>query len=192
MPVRSSLIVYTFSLYILISAAFLLLLDANGLAEATNIKWTPNSNPDAPEAATAPRSQKYWDENNIERPDYAKTDFEVMKEKLQKATGRTDGGNAAVDGSDEKTNFVSLGLIVVFFIVLWIAILRIGMGSGLGVMGIGKRQGVNRLGGGHSASLGNRTTSNGTPFGRWGGNTPGPEEKARMARLARFETKKDS
>mmetsp|Transcript_20796 Transcript_20796/g.46419 ORF Transcript_20796/g.46419 Transcript_20796/m.46419 type:complete len:243 (+) Transcript_20796:188-916(+) len=55
---------------------------------ATSIKWTPgassvNSNPndDKPNAATAPRSQKYWDEHNIERPDYAKTDGEIASER---------------------------------------------------------------------------------------------------------------
>ena len=45
---------------------------------ATDIKWIPaeGNNPDA---SQVPRrySQKYWDENNIKRPDYAKTDEEV-------------------------------------------------------------------------------------------------------------------
>jgi hypothetical protein len=53
-------------------------------AGATNIKWTAAtySNPDGKEtAATAPRSLKYWTENNIEQPDYAKTDYEIGMEK---------------------------------------------------------------------------------------------------------------
>jgi len=34
-------------------------------------------------AATAPRSQRYWDEHNIERPDYAKTDYELARDRLK-------------------------------------------------------------------------------------------------------------
>ena len=34
-------------------------------------------------AASAPRSQKYWTENNIERPSYAKTDAEVYLERVE-------------------------------------------------------------------------------------------------------------
>ena len=49
-----------------------------------DIKWTPNtSNNNNEDAATAPRSQKYWDEHNIERPDYAKTDWEIAQEKMK-------------------------------------------------------------------------------------------------------------
>lgn len=47
-------------------------------ALATDIKWTPGDN--SQEAHTAPKSQKYWDEHGIERPDYAKTDAELYGE----------------------------------------------------------------------------------------------------------------
>ena len=47
-----------------------------------DIKWTPNDNNEN-EAATAPRSQKYWDEHNVKRPDYAKTDWEIAQEKMK-------------------------------------------------------------------------------------------------------------
>ena len=57
---------------------------------ATSIKWTGNS--DKSEAATAPRSQRYWDEHNIERPDYAKTDAEVRSEQIQKEINDQKGG----------------------------------------------------------------------------------------------------
>ena len=42
----------------------------------TNIKWTPATGSSSSNiaAATAPKSQRYWDEHNIERPDYTKTD----------------------------------------------------------------------------------------------------------------------
>lgn len=47
------------------------------------IKFTSNENIQEKhkEAHYAPRSQKYWDEHNIERPDYAKTDAEIMAER---------------------------------------------------------------------------------------------------------------
>jgi len=51
----------------------------------TSIKWTPGTgttHEDNP-AAKAPRSQKYWEEHNIQRPDYAKTDQEVYMEQQQ-------------------------------------------------------------------------------------------------------------
>lgn len=53
------------------------------LVTAQQIKFTSNENIQEKhkEAHYAPRSQKYWDENNIERPDYAKTDAEIMAER---------------------------------------------------------------------------------------------------------------
>lgn len=52
------------------------------LAEATNVQWQENNNvsPENKDAHYAPRSQKYWDEHGIKRPDYAKTDAEVAAE----------------------------------------------------------------------------------------------------------------
>jgi hypothetical protein len=58
-------------------AALLLLLSS--AVSATNIKFTPGSDTSS-KAHTAPRSQKYWNDNNIERPDYGKTDAEVFME----------------------------------------------------------------------------------------------------------------
>jgi hypothetical protein len=60
---------------------------------STDIKWTSAAsdatlNKDGKEtAATAPRSQKYWIENNIEVPDYAKTDAELALERGQDIVG---------------------------------------------------------------------------------------------------------
>jgi hypothetical protein len=51
------------------------------LAAATEITWQANDEQDNDPAKTAPRSQKYWDEHNIQRPDYAKTDTEIWAEK---------------------------------------------------------------------------------------------------------------
>jgi len=49
--------------------------------EATKIKWTSASSGNQDPAKTAPKSQKYWDEHNIERPDYGKTDAEIAAER---------------------------------------------------------------------------------------------------------------
>jgi hypothetical protein len=57
----------------------LLSLYSTSMVHGTDIKWTSTQNDDA--AANAPKSQKYWDENNIKRPDYAKTDAEVWAER---------------------------------------------------------------------------------------------------------------
>ena len=43
--------------------------------------WTPGKDDPKNAAHTAPRSQKYWDDHGIERPDYAKTDAEIAQEK---------------------------------------------------------------------------------------------------------------
>lgn len=52
-------------------------------ASGANVQWTSNENvkEEHKDAHYAPRSQKYWDEHNIERPDYAKTDAEIAAER---------------------------------------------------------------------------------------------------------------
>ena len=52
-------------------------------AYGANVQWTSNENvkEEHKDAHYAPRSQKYWDEHNIERPDYAKTDAEIAAER---------------------------------------------------------------------------------------------------------------
>jgi hypothetical protein len=50
------------------------------LVQGTEIKWKGTSHGDDP-AKTAPKSQRYWDEHNIARPDYAKTDAEIAMER---------------------------------------------------------------------------------------------------------------
>lgn len=58
----------------------LLCAEALFFTSATDIRWTSNDGDKNDPAATAPRSQRYWDENGIERPDYAKTDAEIAAE----------------------------------------------------------------------------------------------------------------
>jgi len=64
-----------------LSATLFLLLLAPPLVFCTDIKWHSGDN--SGRAASAPRSQKYWDEHNIQRPDYAKTDAEVWAETMK-------------------------------------------------------------------------------------------------------------
>jgi len=54
-----------------------------GVVHGQQIKFTKNENiqDKHKDAHYAPRSQKYWDEHNIEHPDYAKTDAEIMAER---------------------------------------------------------------------------------------------------------------
>lgn len=121
---------------------------------ATNVKWTGNTDPNAPEAAKVPRSQKYWDENNIERPDYAKTDAEILQEKLVKLNSET----------DKKT----VVLMIVAFLLLWgFIVFKYVLGGKLGGQKLGSS--------GASSGIGTQMSL---------------EEKARQARLARFEAMK--
>jgi len=70
---------------ILLTVFQVLILVSNYSAIATNIKWTPGAvRPSESDAHNAPRSQKYWDEHGIERPDYAKTDQEIALERQAK------------------------------------------------------------------------------------------------------------
>jgi len=61
------------------SVILITLFGLNYFACGTNIKWIPGNDGKNTPAASAPRSQKYWDEHNIERPDYAKTDEELAQ-----------------------------------------------------------------------------------------------------------------
>ena len=58
-------------------------------AEATKVQWEGNKNisPEHEAAHNAPRSQKYWDKHNIQRPDYAKTDAEIRAERRKNGNG---------------------------------------------------------------------------------------------------------
>ena len=86
---RWPLLVLGLARYVALSS-FLIFMSLSNTCAATSIKWTPadetkngdNKPPNA--AATAPKSQRYWDEHGIERPDYAKTDAEVARERAAK------------------------------------------------------------------------------------------------------------
>lgn len=63
-------------------------------AGATNVQWQGNNNipQEHQDAHNAPRSQKYWDENGIKRPDYGKTDSEIAAERREKKGDGSGGG----------------------------------------------------------------------------------------------------
>lgn len=60
---------------------------------STKVQWEGNKNisPEHEAAHNAPRSQKYWDEHNIKRPDYAKTDAEIRAERMKNGNGSRSG-----------------------------------------------------------------------------------------------------
>ena len=62
------------------------------IVQETKVHWTKNDTILSEQKAVhdAPRSQKYWDEHGIERPDYAKTDA-VIAVKRQRQTGGING-----------------------------------------------------------------------------------------------------
>ncbi len=110
------------------------------LVQGTEINWKGTSPGDDP-AKTAPKSQRYWDEHNIARPDYAKTDAEIAAER----------GDA---------NYAAIAFVILILMISAVFFLRM------------KHNGQ-RLGG-----------TNGilSPFSQ-----RMDEERAREARLARFE-----
>jgi len=66
----------SFTLFLVLPLFFLL-----NAVESTDVKWTEGEHDTNNKAHTAPKSQKYWDEHGIERPDYAKTDAEIAQER---------------------------------------------------------------------------------------------------------------
>jgi hypothetical protein len=180
---------------------FLLLLAGANLPRttATEVKWTASTTTAAAldangqrlkeTAATAPRSQKYWDEHNIERPDYAKTDAELAHEKYE----RRKGDQSTTNGGSHKNNKIKQ----VFLLLLMVGAL------GYFVPRVVQQQYFpgSRLGSASGGGGGDR----GSLFPSWllvpiqqqllqwqqffFENHPPttPEEKARAARLSRFE-----
>jgi len=79
----------------LLAAAFVSFFVLSGGASATRISWHAAQDPDPSTAAdptdakTAPRSQRYWDEHGVVRPDYAKTDEELWAERRAAQSGDT-------------------------------------------------------------------------------------------------------
>jgi len=159
----------------------------NSFAAASQVQWTQNNNiaPEHRAAHNAPRSQKYWDEHGIERPDYAKTDAEIAAER-----GELSGMGAIILRGIGITLLLSL-----FFVS---AIVWYGHVTGDWETINSSRVGVivNKLLDvfvGLGGSGGHRLGSNAERkfswlFGKKGDNKQGEsEEEARRLRLARFD-----
>lgn len=154
---------------------YLLLIPSS--ASATQVKWQPNNNikPENEAAHNAPRSQKYWTENNIKRPDYAKTDAEIAAERR----GGSDEGSGGLLGLFLKASIGIILLAIVYARITgdWDSILNNPVGSYISdcinwILELIGMKG-NRLG----SSTEELTMSN--------------AEARRLARLARFDNPKD-
>lgn len=159
------------------------------VVNGTNVKWVGNQDPNAPEASRVPRSQKYWDEHKIERPDYAKTDAEVFQERIL---------------SDDTLDFKKLLLMLILFVGLWIYLIQKyspagGAGGGL-FRFLGKNNNSSSRGGGgqklgrsisssSSSNAGSKTFEFGVSSATNNGNSL--DDAARMARLSRFDSTKN-
>eukprot|EP00581_Thalassiosira_minuscula_P012475 CAMPEP_0183726904 /NCGR_PEP_ID=MMETSP0737-20130205/24390_1 /TAXON_ID=385413 /ORGANISM="Thalassiosira miniscula, Strain CCMP1093" /LENGTH=196 /DNA_ID=CAMNT_0025958375 /DNA_START=40 /DNA_END=630 /DNA_ORIENTATION=+ len=146
-------------------------------AEAADVQWKGNDNvsPEHKAAHEAPRSQKYWDEHGIERPDYAKTDAEIAAERRQR--GETSAG-------------IGMGLFGFIFLIMGIfAMASITYASITGdwdtitknPVGYFVVNCINRMAevtGVRGHKLGSSST---------GGDSASDEEARRLARLARFD-----
>jgi hypothetical protein len=143
----------------------------------TNVKWTAgDSNGHA--AATAPRSQKYWNDHNIERPDYAKTDAELAMER---------------GGPSDGSSLVHTSLVTLLMIMMTVGVLgyryyfdvwpKLPQGTG-----------------GHKLGSSSNTDAHAHAAGGWfffGGSSTisttnqHSQEATRQARLSRLEQKID-
>lgn len=154
------------------AALLFLLVD---IGAATSIKWTPadepkNSDNKPNAAATAPKSQRYWDEHGIERPDYAKTDAEVARER---ATKYKDGIKSATGTLGGK---LVLGVTMVALSYLYLV--RAGK-----IVAFWDK-GSFRLGGSSNQGRSGYASS-------FASSPAASREEARNARLARFDKKQE-
>lgn len=150
--------------FFIAAAIFCLVFASNiPLIRATDVKWQAATDTDVEQAHKAPRSQRYWDEHGIERPDYAKTDAELAVE------------------NPNSQKWYALGI---FFLVSSLVGILAGLYARPGLSEIsGTRLGSTKRqeAGGILSSLWSASQENGTDS---------REEKARRARLAHFEARK--
>jgi hypothetical protein len=164
------------------------------VVEATKVIWQGNDNVPPPHEAAhnAPRSQKYWDEHGIERPEYAMTDAEI------RAKRRQQGSDAGNDGRGGRlSGLVGIFLVVPAVLVLlaivyayisgdWDTILNNPVGS---IAADCIRWMMERAGySGHRLGS-SSTTIIGAAASRSKGL--GDEDSRRLARLARFDNPKN-
>ena len=156
-------------------SSFLIFMSLSNTCAATSIKWTPadetkngDNKPNA--AATAPKSQRYWDEHGIERPDYAKTDAEVARERAAKYK---DGIKSATETLGGK---LIIGVTIVALSYLYLV--RAGKIVAFWDKGSFRLGGSSNQGrSGYASSFASSPTAS--------------REEARNARLARFDKKQE-
>ncbi len=181
-------------LLVLVLSAFTLLLSSEPkqssksfLVEATKVQWQGNDkvSPQHEKAHYAPRSQKYWDEHGIERPEYAMTDAEIIAKRRQQ-----DGSG---DGDGRRRRHRLVPIVAALFAVLlavfyanvtgdWDTILNIPS-----LLADRMRWMLTESGGisGHRLGSSTKTTANLSTQGM------SDEESRRLARLARFDNPKN-
>lgn len=149
----------------------------------TQVNWSGNQNvnPKHKAAHEAPRSQRYWDEHGIERPDYAKTDAEIAAERRQRG-----------DSSVWQT-WIGTSMLLFYIIFGFAAVSAIGYGSYTGDWSVIGNNPINSF---IDECINRIAEAGGMKGHKLGssGETKQPanvgaseEERRRIARLARFE-----
>ena len=137
----------------------MMLLLPHRVAAETQVRWISAATNDDGAAQTAPKSQRYWDKHNIERPDYAKTDAEVATERMNRMAVLLGSTVSCWKlGMKHILLFLGAAIAVVFLLVRWRTGHRWSSGGGGGAFSLW-----------HSSSI-QKT-----------------EEETRRARLARFD-----
>jgi hypothetical protein len=166
---------------------------------ATKVTWKGNEDvpPEHADAHNAPRSQRYWDEHGIKRPDYAKTDAEIAAEGRGRG-GRRDGGE---DGGGGGIGIVAIARLGLAFLASSFAVLaiiaRADAASGRWGVVISNHAPLDRVARFARWITGASTTAVGWHSGNKLGSSSFPtdgatndvseEEARRIARLARFD-----
>jgi len=166
------------------------------IVEATKVQWQGNDNvPPHHEAAhNAPRSQKYWDEHGIERPEYAMTDAEIRAKRRQQ---NDSGGGGGSGKGGRLSGLVGVFLIMTASVVLlaiayayisgdWDTVLQNPVGSTVAdcIRWMMEKAGYSghRLGSSSSTSIAGAAASS---------KGVSDEDSRRLARLARFDNPKN-
>ena len=167
---------------------------------ATKVTWRGNEDvsPEHADAHNAPRSQRYWDEHGITRPDYAKTDAEIAAERRRR--GRGPDGDDDDDGGGGGIGIVAIARFGLAFLAssfVALAIVARADASGRWDDAMSSRPFLTRVArcarwitGPSTAAGGGRTGNRlGTSSFPTDGAADGTseEEARRMARLRRFD-----
>ena len=156
-------------------------------AAATNVQWTGNDNvsPEHKDAHNAPRSQKYWDEHGIERPDYAKTDAEIAAERRK--NGKDTGGGFGFFGIILMVAGITSLVAVAYANITgdWDTILN----NPAGVFVADCINWIMEVAGARGHKLGSSSSSRRVSSSV--GSVVSDEEARRLARLARFDNPKN-